>query len=474
MIENLKIEQKMRYLMRPDFDLKPLIKEPITQVLDIVGHVKPGGDISAHHLIQIINQVSMVTNMRIFRGPFADDETAIDIKTPDHYDAETARRLGHVPEDINIVARLGQVPIRGHCQWDDSMMSVYIYPNYDNFFTVHVYTCKSFDASKVLRCVYDMLCPEDMSSRELNFSLQGDIKSNQFIPYRMNNHEQVFDPEKRYLPDLVKILSTVDLKDEAQVIATGGAMEGILFRARADNCDERLAASLNADQQAWARLVYDGFEVGHEERFSKKIITGEAKDYRQYPFQPRYERLIQRELQLFQTLRKRFGDNIPRIGHIGFGFYGGTLIELFQQIGIPVTGFDINSERVEIFSRALAKMGLLGKDKINVVCMDGEHIDFDRWDAIIVSAMVPRKSKDVIVKRFKKYLQSLDDSSFSNPKMIVRRGEGGFKLLYEYYNPQKLDDKGISYIDNVIPLVFDDTLNSKLIKRVWLPANYRR
>ncbi len=128
------------------------------QKVFIKGHLFPEADTSAVHVKKILLDLGVICNMNIFFGPI--------VKSPDLYDQETWERLGkRPPDDINAVV-----------MWDDSGVQMYIFPSKDNWFTLDIYSCKKFNAGKVLSFVYKELGVDDME-----FSTQ---TANNFSPWQ--------------------------------------------------------------------------------------------------------------------------------------------------------------------------------------------------------------------------------------------------------------------------------------------------
>ena len=133
-------------------------KEAIMQKLFVKGHLIPSADVSASRIKKFLEGLGSVCQMNIFFGPI--------VKSPNSYDQETWERLGKKPpEDINALV-----------MWDDSGVQMYIFPTKDNWFTLDIYTCKKFDADKVLKFVY-----QELEINHMEFSTQ---TANSFSPWQ--------------------------------------------------------------------------------------------------------------------------------------------------------------------------------------------------------------------------------------------------------------------------------------------------
>jgi hypothetical protein len=135
-------------------------KEAVMQKVFIKGHLVPEADISAQHIFKFLVGLGIVCKMNIFFGPI--------VKSPDLYDEETYKRLGgRPPEDVNAVV-----------MWDDSGVQLYIFPTKDNWFSIDIYTCKSFDTKEILAYVEKELSPDT----DMEFSTQ---TAEAFSPWKL-------------------------------------------------------------------------------------------------------------------------------------------------------------------------------------------------------------------------------------------------------------------------------------------------
>lgn len=86
-----------------------------------------------------------------------------------------------------------------------------------------------------------------------------------------------------------------------------------------------------------------------------------------------------------------------QILHIGTG-WPGTAIGLYRQFGISVTCVEKDLEFAERSTAGLRKLGLLGRDKLQVICADGAGLNTGNHQSVIVSAMVPNEDKKKIIR----------------------------------------------------------------------------
>jgi len=134
------------------------LEEAVMEKLFIKGHLGHDANISAKNIENFLIQLSSLCEMRIFFGPV--------VKSPDSYDKETYKRLGgKKPRDVNAVI-----------MWASSGVQMYIFPERDNWFTIDIYSCKSFDINKVLNFVVGY------------FNIEGDMQyatqtSSRFSPW---------------------------------------------------------------------------------------------------------------------------------------------------------------------------------------------------------------------------------------------------------------------------------------------------
>lgn len=113
-------------------------QEAAMEKMFVKGHLKSRADISAKNIVNFLNKLSTLCDMKIFFGPI--------VKTPDSYDKETYKRLGRPPRDVNAVI-----------MWTDSGVQMYIFPKKDNWFTIDIYSCKKFNKDKVLEFIANYL-----------------------------------------------------------------------------------------------------------------------------------------------------------------------------------------------------------------------------------------------------------------------------------------------------------------------------
>lgn len=365
------------------------------QKLEITGHLLPGTDISARNIQRFLEDLGPVCGMNIFNGPH--------VKTPDSYDSKTLERLGgKAPEDVN-----------GSLMWDDSGAQLYVFPNSGNFFTVDIYTCKSFDAQEALRFVYDRLHPrEDMAFGETNYNIK-----TPWTEYTRPDGAPL-NPESAYLPEIDQLFDR-DITDINDIMDAGQRLESIVARAVADGVGDRVAASYTPAQREQLRSIHSDYEVAVDYRFMDDVLSGVATNPDQYHFQPRYDRLAMMEGQAIGL------DNRRRVIHIGTG-WPGTAIGLYRQFGTPVTCIEIDSDLADKSRKALERIGLLSGDKLQVVNYDGVNVNPEGNNAVIVSAMVPKGDKELIIKN----MRDLASGQDSDPMLVLRTPSDNSRALF--------------------------------------------
>ena len=347
------------------------------QKLEVAGHLLPGVDISGKRIKRFLEDLGPVCGMNVFNGPH--------VKAPDSYDPKTVERLGHIPDDVN-----------GTLMWDDSGAQLYVFPREGNYFTLDIYTCKSFDAQKALQFVYDRLHPrEDMVFGETNHNVK-----TSWTEYTPPGGAPV-NPESAYLPEIDQIFDT-DPADLYGVIAAGKRLEDIVGRAVIDGAGDRVAASYTPEQRAQLRNLHSDYEVAVDNRFMDGILSGAAISPDEHQFQSMYDRLSFMEGQAIGA-----NDKKP-IMHIGTG-WPGTAIGLYRQFGTPVTCIEIDPIVATKSRDALEKLGLLGSTKIRIVLADGTDINPENYSAVIISAMVSNSDKAKILRNLRELATGHED-----------------------------------------------------------------
>ncbi len=378
------------------------------QKLSVVGHLLPGADISARNIERFLDGLGPICGMTTFNGPH--------VKSPDSYDEGTFKRLGEkAPEDVN-----------GTLMWDDSGAQIYVFPTKGNWFTLDVYTCKTFDPEKVLEYTYSQLHPqEDMrfaeSTSEENSSWR------QFTPAGVEP-----SPEKAVLLQ-VDTLFDVDRANTDAVLEAGELLEKTVYEAIENGYGERLVANYTKEQRDELRDIHSAFEITMDAQFMDAILSGEVTSPDEYSFQPIYDRLSRMEGEAIGPTEGK-----PVI-HIGTG-WPGTAIGLYRQFGIPVTCVEIDPLVAQRSRDALEKLDLLGEDKLTVINADGAQLNPDRYHAVIVSAMVPNEDKEEIVRN----MRHLAGENASGPLLVLRRpADHARSIFYQEPGNDVIDQQGL-------------------------------
>lgn len=410
------------------------------QKLFVKGHLLIGADVSAVHISDFLTKLGEVCGMNIFNGPH--------VKTPDSYDPETYCRLGNrPPEDIN-----------GSVMWDDSGAQLYIFPNRGNWFTLDVYTCKRFNEREALLYTYEELgANEDMafssSTAEIN------TPWSQFVLA----DRKPLNPESKFLPAIDRLFDD-NHEDPDQILRTGLSLRNTLVQATREGCGNRVAQSYTKEQIKRIQEMYGKYEVAVDHQFIEDILTGKAVTPDQYPLQTIYDKLS-----LMEASQSGIQRGVP-IVHIGTG-WPGTAIGLYRQFGIPVTCIEKDPDFADKSQEGLSKLGLLGKDRLQVICADGINITTRGFQAVIISAMIPNEDKERIVKNMRELM--LGDKS--DPLLILRTSANtAMRLFYQNLPAEIQNSPWLTKIgDTQHMLGFDDPIRS-LVFRVGAMAEIRR
>ncbi|MFH2118257.1 MAG: hypothetical protein ABII10_00755, partial [Candidatus Paceibacterota bacterium] len=317
-------------------------EESIIQTLFVTGHILPGVDLSAQNIMEFMKDLGPVIGMSTFYGPI--------VKTPDSYDEETRVRLGgRPPEDVNAIL-----------MWDDSGSQMYIFPNRNNWFTISVYTCKSFDREKVLDYIYKKLhLREDM-----RFAEQIQTGNNQvgWQDYFTEEKKNLL-PEQQIYDQLAEILET-NVSDPKALIKAGLDLEQIVFQSIKEGWDGRLGAVFNGEYTERFQGIHGQAEIAIDKQFTKEVLAGKITDPDDYPLQKMYDRLASMES---VAANMQPGEQII---HIGTGCFPGTAFGL-SKLGIPVLCIEKDPAIAKISIEVLRKLNLLGKDKLSIASIDG-------------------------------------------------------------------------------------------------------
>ncbi len=148
------------------------------------------------------------------------------------------------------------------------------------------------------------------------------------------------------------------------------------------------------------------------------VLLGTTTSPDQYPFQLIYDRLASMEGQMV-------GANTRRpIVHIGTG-WPGTAIGLYRQYGTPVTCVEKDPAVARKSKEALQRLGLLGRDKLQVVAADGANINPEGYAAVLVSAMVPNDDKETIIDNMRNLAKG-----YADPSLILRTAADAARTLF--------------------------------------------
>lgn len=415
------------------------------QKLFVAGHLLPGVNFDTKTIRGLIDKFGQATKMNIFNGPH--------IKTPQDFDPETYRRLGgKAPEDINV-----------SWMWDDSGGSIYVFPTKDNWCVIDIHTCKNFDPGAVLQVAY-----QELHFREdMQFAEQTHLTSTPWRPFSKEGGK-ILTPEVQFFPELSEILK-VNLTDLNQVIQAGQKLETIVLQAIKEGWGERLAAVFKPEIAQKLREIHSVFEVTTDDRFMQAILDGKATSPDQCPFQPLYDRLAKMEAEA-ATMKQG-----KQIMHIGTG-WPGTAIGL-NKLGIPVTCVEINPVVAKKSKVALEKLGLIGKDKLQVVNYDGTKLNPEDFEVVIISAMVPTNDKEKILWNLRRLateeFTETETDPITGPLVILRTPPDRARtLLYQALPAKTLEGYGLKLKNKTTPGV-EDPLQS-LIFQVYPTASARR
>jgi hypothetical protein len=399
------------------------------QKLFIEGNILPGTDLSKPRLCEIVDGLSEVTGMKIFDGP--------SIKTPDHYDDETYRRLGNrKPDDINVV-----------WMWDDSGGSIYIFPNQGYRIAIDLHTCKNFDA----RAALEYLSRVFHFRENIRYAEQTATTSSSWQPL------DVHTPELKHV-DVLNQLLDADTSDVESALQLGPVLESLVYQALREGWGDRLAAVFSEEQRAHIKDLHSTYEIVVDTQFNEDVLIGRATDASQYRFQEIYDRLARLEV---EAAGLEPGDHIA---HVGTG-WPGTAIGMYLKCGIAVTCIEINPEVAENSRRGLEKLGLYGPDKLTVVCANGSLLNLERFKAVLVSAMVPSSDKVDIQMN----LARLALGEQSKTSMIVRGpAHSATQLFY-----QPLDERVFSGARTVMDATSEPTNQDPLLSFAFRPGAAR-
>lgn len=197
-----------------------------------------------------------------------------------------------------------------------------------------------------------------------------------------------------------------------------------------------------------------------DKRFINHVISGVAKSSDRYPLQFIYNRLSMLEASAVGLKRG------SKVMHIGTG-WPGTAIGLCTQLGVCVTCVEKDPEFAERSRKGLDKLGLLGSDQIQVLSDDGTVLNTNGFKAVIVSAMVPNKDKEIIIRNMRE-LATGDDS---DPVLVLRTPADEVReFFYQRPSVDILNSRYLIEIGNTGSFLrFDDPLQS-LVYRVWRMA----
>lgn len=402
------------------------------QKLFITGHLLPAADISAPHITKFLNGLGPVCGMNIFNGPH--------VKTPDSYDQDTFKRLGgKAPEDVN-----------GAVMWDDSGAHMYVFPSKGNWFTLDIYTCKTFDRQKALNYTYEQLSPRE----DMKHSSSTSEKNTQWEPFVLKDNKPL-NPEKAFLPK-IKSLFDVELSDKGRLFASGIILEDLVAKTIEDGCGERVAASYTPEKKASLRELHSGFEIAVDDKFMDDVLSNKASDAQKYPFQTRYDRLSEMEAQAAGMQKGK-----PVI-HIGTG-WPGTGIGLYKQFGIPVTCVEIDPEVAKKSKMALEKLKLYGESKLQVALEDGSNINPQEYSAVILSAMLPVEDKTRIMDN----MRNLATGDPSNPVLVLRTPPDCARSLFYQELPGALTNRPeLELIADTSSLISNDDHLKSLVYKI--------
>lgn len=410
------------------------------QKLFITGHLLPGADISAQHITKFLDGLGPVCGMNIFNGPH--------VKTPDSYDPETFKRLGgKPPEDVN-----------GSVMWDDSGAQLYIFPSKGNWFTLDVYTCKNFDEQKALEYAYEQLGVRE----DMQYSSSTSEKNTPWQSFTRTDNKPL-NPERTFLSE-IDILFDVDQSINSQLITAGKTLEDLVKRAIETGSGERVAASYTPAQRAYLRKIHSRFEIAVDDKFIDDVLSSKTTDSQEYPFQQRYNRLSKMEARAGGMKKGK------PVMHIGTG-WPGTAIGLYNQFGIAVTCIEIDPQVAQKSKIALEKLGLYGKDKLQVVLADGSNLNTEGYSTVILSAMLPIEDKTKIVDN----MRNLAFGEPSDPVLILRTPPDHARSLFYQELPKDLTSRReFELVTDTSNLISNDDHLRSLVYRIKEMAEIRR
>lgn len=245
-----------------------------------------------------------------------------------------------------------------------------------------------------------------------------------------------------------------------QVINSGIILTRLVTEALKEGCGAQLAQGYTPDQIKRLQAIHGSYEVAIDNRFIDHVLSGVAKSPDRYPLQRAYDRLS--IVESIAVGMKRGS----KVMHIGTG-WSGTAIGLCTQLGVCVTCVEKDPEFAERSRHGLEKLGLLGVDKIQVISDDGAVLNTNGVQAVTVSAMVPNKDKEIIIKNMRE-LATGDDS---DPVLVLRTPVDEVReFFYQRPSVNILNSRYLIEIGNTGSFLrFDDPLQS-LVFRVWRMA----
>ncbi|GEM_PF-3115140 len=410
------------------------------QKLFITGNLLRGADISAKHVHDFLVGLGEVCDMEIFNGPH--------VKTPNAYDAETFRRLGsRPPKDVN-----------ASVMWADSGSQLYIFPHKTNWFTLDIYSCKNFDIGRALQYAYDWMGVKPNMRYSISTS-NGNTPWRQFtIP-----DDRVLDPESLYVPQIDQLFN-IHHSDPNRVIMAGLALETLVVRAINEGHGNRVAASYMPEEVKQLQAIHGNYELAVDARFIDDVLSGKAITPDQYPLQPAYDRLSRMEAAAANMQR---GSSVM---HIGTG-WPGTAIGLYRQFGIATTCVEKDATVAQRSEDALKRLGLWGESRLTVICADGCEINPEKYECVIVSAMVPEQDKISIIANMRR----LATGTPYDPLLILRTPpDRARSLLYPALSDEVLGNNAIRLVAETAPFVNSEDPLKSLVYRVIETPEIRR
>lgn len=214
-----------------------------------------------------------------------------------------------------------------------------------------------------------------------------------------------------------------------------------------DSLHSRAVAHLDIVELELLNSLYCLWETNLENRFVNYLKQGVVKHYLDYPLYARFERLIDREVNLLKGCKPK------RLLFIGSGPMPITALCLQHRLGTQIDCLERNQDAVEESLRVMKLMNC--ENAINVFQGNGEAVDAYKYDVVLV-ALLAKPKFDI--------LSNIRDSSGGDVSIICRTSEGSRKVFYEPTVDTAIPE-GLKMVAHE-KAGLDDTISSYLLKKI--------